>query len=123
MAARRDRRPIGCAYAPERSAQRGGVGGEMKGEGWSGSGAGGVEGWQKPECIIRPGGGPEQFLWNSIRHQHKRASNPGLASRSISYGSAIHPPLFPFFFTPPTTFNAPMQLAPTPAPAPARPYA
>lgn len=89
------------AYAPEHSARRErervDEGGRLERRGAI---AGGVEGRQMPEGFIRLEGGREQFLWKSIRlkHKHRRASNPGLAPHSLSYGSAIPPPLFP---TPP----------------------
>lgn len=55
------------------------------------AGPGGVEGWQMPKGPIRIEGGREQFLWKSIspKHKRRRASNPGLATHSLSYGAAI----------------------------------
>lgn len=81
---------IECAYAPERSARPEGGGVDEGGrlERW--------RCWQMPEGFIRLEGGREQFLlWKSIRlqHKHRRASNPGLAPLSLSYGSAIFPPV------------------------------
>lgn len=79
--------PMERVYALEQERQAvNGVGGV---EGW--------QGWQMPEGFIRLEGGREQFLWNSIRlkHKHRRASNPGLAPHSLSYGTAI-------FFSAPT---------------------
>ena len=86
-------------------------------------GAGSVEGWQMPEGFIRLEGGCEQFLWKSIRLKHRRASNPGLAPHSLSYGSAIFASRwFLCSLHPSSPFNSPAQLAPAPVPAPAPSY-